>query len=178
MNAGAIAAAEAREHQATQRIRDLKSHLAEGLDLEAALTRTGWTPRAAYMALRRRDEEPDLRKACGRLASERQRLGGLQPCGTIAAYRRHFKHGEEPCDACVEARRVSDEKAKETRRRRREEREAEAEKVRAVVARVQESRVERIVSMRVAQLRAIRSQEAAIRIQELEALRSRIRGVA
>jgi hypothetical protein len=25
---------------------------------------------------------------------------GLQPCGTIGAYRRHQRHGEEPCDAC------------------------------------------------------------------------------
>jgi hypothetical protein len=26
-----------------------------------------------------------------------------QPCGTVAAYRRHRKAGEQPCDACREA---------------------------------------------------------------------------
>lgn len=27
----------------------------------------------------------------------------LKPCGTPAAYRRHLRHGQEPCDACREA---------------------------------------------------------------------------
>lgn len=27
----------------------------------------------------------------------------LQPCGTIAAHRRHLRHGEAPCDACAKA---------------------------------------------------------------------------
>ncbi len=27
----------------------------------------------------------------------------LQPCGTPAAYQRHYKRGEEPCGACREA---------------------------------------------------------------------------
>ena len=27
----------------------------------------------------------------------------LKPCGTVAAYRRHTRHGEEPCDACKAA---------------------------------------------------------------------------
>ena len=27
----------------------------------------------------------------------------LKPCGTQAAYKRHLRHGEEPCDACKEA---------------------------------------------------------------------------
>ena len=26
-----------------------------------------------------------------------------QPCGTVAAYRRHLYHGETPCDACRNA---------------------------------------------------------------------------
>lgn len=26
----------------------------------------------------------------------------LMPCGTVAAYRRHLRHGETPCDACRE----------------------------------------------------------------------------
>ena len=30
----------------------------------------------------------------------------LKPCGTVAAYERHRRHGEEVCDACREARRV------------------------------------------------------------------------
>ena len=30
----------------------------------------------------------------------------LKPCGTPAAFRRHKRHGEEPCDACWEAERL------------------------------------------------------------------------
>jgi hypothetical protein len=26
--------------------------------------------------------------------------GWLKPCGTVAAYRRHFRNGETPCEAC------------------------------------------------------------------------------
>jgi hypothetical protein len=29
----------------------------------------------------------------------------LKPCGTIAAYRRHLRHGEPPCESCLEAQR-------------------------------------------------------------------------
>lgn len=29
-----------------------------------------------------------------------------QPCGTVAAYKRHLYNDEEPCDACREANRV------------------------------------------------------------------------
>jgi len=27
----------------------------------------------------------------------------LKPCGTIAAYKRHRNHGEQPCRACMDA---------------------------------------------------------------------------
>jgi hypothetical protein len=27
----------------------------------------------------------------------------LQPCGTLAAARRHYRHGEKPCPACLAA---------------------------------------------------------------------------
>lgn len=27
-------------------------------------------------------------------------MSDLKPCGTIAAYRRHQRHGEQPCEAC------------------------------------------------------------------------------
>jgi len=30
----------------------------------------------------------------------------LQPCGTPAAYQRHVRRGEQPCDACREANRT------------------------------------------------------------------------
>jgi hypothetical protein len=33
----------------------------------------------------------------------RTRVATLQPCGTPAAYARHIKRGEEPCDPCREA---------------------------------------------------------------------------
>lgn len=29
----------------------------------------------------------------------------LQPCGTYGAWQRHKRHGEEPCEACVQANR-------------------------------------------------------------------------
>ena len=29
--------------------------------------------------------------------------GPVEPCGTAAAYRRHQRHGERPCDACTAA---------------------------------------------------------------------------
>ena len=29
----------------------------------------------------------------------------LQPCGTPAAYRRHYDRGEKPCDPCAQAKR-------------------------------------------------------------------------
>ena len=32
----------------------------------------------------------------------------LEPCGTLAAWRRHQRHGEAPCPPCVEARRAYD----------------------------------------------------------------------
>lgn len=40
-----------------------------------------------------------------RFAEYRDRVRGgpprqLQPCGTVAAYKRHVRHGEEPCAAC------------------------------------------------------------------------------
>lgn len=51
-----------------------------------------------------------------RRAIRRARRGGnvaptrvdrpLRPCGTEAAYRRHTKRGEPPCDACREAKRA------------------------------------------------------------------------
>lgn len=30
-------------------------------------------------------------------------MTALAPCGTVAAYRRHQRHGETPCNACREA---------------------------------------------------------------------------
>jgi len=27
----------------------------------------------------------------------------VKPCGTLAAYRRHYRHGEQPCEACKKA---------------------------------------------------------------------------
>lgn len=30
----------------------------------------------------------------------------LQPCGTVAAYKRHLRHGEEPCETCLAGKRA------------------------------------------------------------------------
>jgi hypothetical protein len=32
------------------------------------------------------------------------RWADVQPCGTVAAYRRHYRHGEKPCWSCRQAR--------------------------------------------------------------------------
>jgi hypothetical protein len=29
----------------------------------------------------------------------------LKPCGTVAAYMRHYRRGEEPCEECLQAKR-------------------------------------------------------------------------
>lgn len=45
-------------------------------------------------------------KILGTPARDRQKTTAthlLQPCGTEAAYRRHLRHGEQPCPACAEA---------------------------------------------------------------------------
>lgn len=34
-----------------------------------------------------------------KLSTDRQ----LEPCGTLAAYRRHYRDGEQPCEACIRA---------------------------------------------------------------------------
>lgn len=50
------------------------------------------------------DERRDLLSGRPRRRSPMRR--GVQPCGTHAAYQRHRKHGETPCEACREANRV------------------------------------------------------------------------
>ena len=45
-----------------------------------------------------------------------EEAGGLKPCGTAAAYKRHKRRGETPCAACVAAKREED---RESRRRHR-----------------------------------------------------------
>jgi hypothetical protein len=42
-----------------------------------------------------------------------------EPCGSQAAYRRHYRHGEEPCASCrqAEARRQADRRAAHPRDR-------------------------------------------------------------
>lgn len=49
----------------------------------------------------------------------------FKPCGTDAAYRRHIRHGEAPCDACLDAERNRTREAKQRRAQdARDEREA------------------------------------------------------
>lgn len=54
---------------------------------------TGYDTLTAFM-----DDEPGetIRNPRGRPAT--------QPCGTLAAYRRHYRHGETPCESCMQAR--------------------------------------------------------------------------
>jgi hypothetical protein len=48
------------------------------------------------------------------VAHEAMRGQHLQPCGTLAAYSRHYRNGEKPCDECrrANARATSDKAAK------------------------------------------------------------------
>jgi hypothetical protein len=32
-------------------------------------------------------------------------MSDLDPCGTVAAYMRHWRRGEKPCEACLQAKR-------------------------------------------------------------------------
>ena len=41
----------------------------------------------------------------------------VAPCGTLAAYRRHLRHGEEPCPACRRANREAKRAQSDARRR-------------------------------------------------------------
>ena len=43
--------------------------------------------------------------------------GEMQPCGTVAAYRRHRRRGEKPCDACREAENARSRAYNSTRRK-------------------------------------------------------------
>lgn len=36
-------------------------------------------------------------------ARKGQRWADVKPCGTFAAYRRHLRHGEQPCESCRQA---------------------------------------------------------------------------
>lgn len=46
----------------------------------------------------------------------------LSPCGTRTAYKRHRRHGEDPCDACREASRIANRKYGEQYNEKRRER--------------------------------------------------------
>lgn len=47
------------------------------------------------------------------------RRADVKPCGTSAAYKRHYRHGEKPCEACRQAniRDTADRKAARARKR-------------------------------------------------------------
>lgn len=66
---------------------------------------------------RRRALSDTAREAAG----QHKNHAGAQPCGTPAAYRRHYRLGEKPCDACrqAEARSKADSRRDSERRRER-----------------------------------------------------------
>jgi hypothetical protein len=41
----------------------------------------------------------------------------VKPCGTPAAYRRHKRHGERPCESCAQAERRRNQDRMRARRR-------------------------------------------------------------
>lgn len=49
-------------------------------------------------------------------------MAALKPCGTSAAYRRHLRKDEEPCDACLAAIRLEKKESKSTARKEQAER--------------------------------------------------------
>jgi len=60
----------------------------------------------------------ERRRAQWRASQQRRRAGiparSNQPCGTVAAARRHYRNNEPPCEACKNAER---ERARDRRRR-------------------------------------------------------------
>lgn len=44
----------------------------------------------------------------------------VQPCGTPAAFRRHYRNGQKPCQACREAFNLYQQRVTDERRRRKE----------------------------------------------------------
>lgn len=60
-------------------------------------------PEGRHLQLRRLSEVLD---EIGLVTAHRAK--GLQPCGSWAAYKRHLRHGEQPCEACAEASRRRD----------------------------------------------------------------------
>lgn len=44
-------------------------------------------------------------------------MSALKPCGTPAAYRRHLRNGEDPCDACRAAVRLAKREGKSNERK-------------------------------------------------------------
>jgi hypothetical protein len=63
-----------------------------------------------YAALLDEQERQEIRRAAayrGLMNAARTGRIPLQPCGTTAAYQRHMRHDEDPCEACREANRRS-----------------------------------------------------------------------
>lgn len=40
---------------------------------------------------------------CRQCLGRYSRWADVRPCGTLAAYRRHYRHGEQPCRQCRQA---------------------------------------------------------------------------
>lgn len=97
--------------------------------------------------------------------SRRRQRALVAPCGTEAAYRRHYSRGESPCDACRVAHSA-------TNARRRVEATAAAQS--QAIAETVVADLERIIRTRIAALSTVKSWEARARASELRALLAQI----
>lgn len=70
----------------------------------------------AYTRARKAEQRERLRRQ-GVARAVLDELAGLQPCGTHAAFVRHRKYGETPCDLCREAERTYQRERSAKRRR-------------------------------------------------------------
>lgn len=74
----------------------------DGFSPGELVERYGVSPRTVHRILADA-EVPKVYKARSKRKKRKRKPIELKPCGTNAAYRRHKRHGEYPCVACVEA---------------------------------------------------------------------------
>jgi hypothetical protein len=65
-----------------------------GVKVRRLAARAGWFPPAAW-------DDDLIDDPAARPASVTGGAWDLKPCGTAAAYRRHYRRGEAPCRVCV-----------------------------------------------------------------------------
>ena len=105
----------------------------------------------------------------------------LKPCGTVAAYRRHRKNNEEPCDPCREANATVQRERRDAKKAERNKR--FADEFRDVKVRVESdtrlgsSRLSDLERQRVLVLGALEGITAAVEIKSIPQLSKELREI-